>query len=89
MMMDGENTYFDVEMLARYLMMSKNTIRQYVSRGKIPFIKVPGSNLVRFSKVAVDEWMMGGLQGAGIVAEATTAYRGDAHGTTKRKKRQG
>ena len=63
--MTTPDEYFDVDAVARYLMMSPNTIRQYVSRGRIPFIKVPGSNLVRFLKSQVDEWMLQGLKCAG------------------------
>lgn len=85
--MDEHDEYYDVETVARYLMMSPNTIRQYVSRGRIPYIKVPGSNLVRFLKSQIDDWMMEGSHGAGCVAEKKEEYIGGGNGPVTQKER--
>lgn len=61
--------YLNTEKAAEYLALSPNTLRQYVSRGKIPFIKVPGSNQVRFRREDLDKWMMQGFRAASNVAD--------------------
>ena len=45
--------------LATYLHMSQSTLRQYVMRGKIPYLKIAGQRLVRFRKSEIDNWLQG------------------------------
>ena len=85
--MAGGDEYLDVEALAQYLMMSPNTIRQYVSKSKIPHIKVPGSNLVRFPRSQIDAWMMEGLRATDRVAEGRGDYSGGKNGKTENESR--
>ena len=86
--MEEHDEYFDVEGVSRYLKVSSHTIRQYVHKGKIPYIKVPGgSNLVRFPKSQIDEWMMQGFHGAEIVAEKKEEYLGGGDGKAEKKER--
>ena len=87
--MAGGDEYLDVEALAQYLMMSPNTIRQYVSKGRIPYIKVPGSHLVRFLRSQVDTWMMEGLRAADRIAEGRGRYSGGKHRRAETVKEQG
>ena len=56
--------YMNIEQLSDYLGgIPVNTLRQWCSRGKIPYIKVPGSNHVVFSSNDVDEWLSHGRRG--------------------------
>ena len=45
--------------VSKYLGVSKNTIYQYVSRGKIPFHKIPNSSKLIFNRKEIDEWILG------------------------------
>jgi len=45
---------------AQYLGLSIHTVYQRIAKRRIPHHKMPGSNLVRFSQVEVDEWMQSG-----------------------------
>ena len=87
--MNGSDEYLDTATVAQYLKMSPNTIRQYVSRGRIPFIKVPGSNLVRFSKNQIDQWMMQGVHSVECVAEEKEEYSGGGNGKDQKKEGSG
>lgn len=71
-----DDGYLDVRGVAKYLKMSPHSIRQFVHQKRIPFFKVPGSNLVRFSKSHIRKWMLQGLHGAGVVAEEKEEYSG-------------
>lgn len=42
---------------AQYLGISINTLYKYVNEGKIPYKKIPGSNLLRFRKQSLDLWL--------------------------------
>ena len=74
--MDFEDGYFDAKTLAEYLGIKLNTVRQYVSRDKIPYFKMPGSRSVRFRKAEIDAWMRQGFKTADGVAEESCEYRG-------------
>ena len=56
-----ERPWLTPDEVAELLSISLNTLRQYVSKRKIPFIKVPGSNLTRFKSSDLWLWMEGGL----------------------------
>lgn len=45
---------------AEYLGLSIHTVYQRIAKRQIPHHKVPGSNLVRFDQVELDEWMESG-----------------------------
>jgi len=49
--------WMDINEASKYLGMTVNTIYKYVSGNKIPFRKIPGSNLIRFRKKHLDAWM--------------------------------
>jgi excisionase family DNA binding protein len=57
-----ERPWLTPDEVAELLSISLNTLRQYVSKRKIPFIKVPGSNLVRFDSGSLRDWMKQGLK---------------------------
>lgn len=46
--------------LEEYIGVPRNTIYHYVARRTIPFVKVPGSNLLRFDRLKIDEWLLSG-----------------------------
>ena len=52
--------YMDINELSRFLAIPVATLRQYCSKGTIPYIRVPGSSHIRFSQVAIDAWMQEG-----------------------------
>ena len=52
--------WMDKKELAQYVKLSIYTIDKYVCEQRVPFIKIPGSSEVRFSKPDIDEWMMSG-----------------------------
>ena len=58
---NGHNTqvWLTPDALSKYLGISKNTIYQYVSRGKIPFHKIPNSSKLLFNRKEIDEWILG------------------------------
>ena len=45
---------------AEYLDVSVNTLYHRVAKRSIPFVKVPGSNLLRFDRAKIDEWLQSG-----------------------------
>lgn len=45
-----------VEETARYLRLSTGTIRNYVSEGRMPFIRI-SRRAVRFRKASIDNWL--------------------------------
>ena len=53
-------TWLNTDEAATYLGLSKNTIYHFVCERRIPFVKMPGSNQVRFSRDEIDQWMMSG-----------------------------
>lgn len=55
-----EPRWMTADEVARYLGLSRATIYEYVSSRKIPFVKVPKSNQVRFDRGQIDEWMLRG-----------------------------
>ena len=50
-------TWMNVDQVADYLGLSAKTVYQYVSDRRIPFVKIPSSNQVRFNRRRIDEWM--------------------------------
>jgi excisionase family DNA binding protein len=52
--------WMTVDETAKYLSLSRATIYQYVREARIPYIKVPGSNQIRFSRHDIDAWMSKG-----------------------------
>lgn len=52
--------WMTVEETAHYLGLSKATIYQYVCERRIPYVKIPKSNQVRFDRELVDVWMASG-----------------------------
>ena len=50
-------TWMNVNQVAAYLGLSAKTVYQYVSDRRIPFVKIPSSNQVRFNRKRIDEWM--------------------------------
>lgn len=46
--------------VAQYLGLSKATIYQYVCERRIPYVKIPKSNQVRFDRERIDDWMTSG-----------------------------
>ena len=66
--------WMTVDETAMYLGLSRATIYQYVNERRIPFVKIPKSNQVRFSRAQIDEWMA-----EGYVATVTEALE-NTHG---------
>lgn len=52
--------WMTVEETAQYLGLSKATIYQYVCERRIPYVKIPKSNQVRFDRELIDMWMESG-----------------------------
>lgn len=52
--------WLSVKEVAEYLGLKPATIYQYVAERRIPYHKVPGSQLVKFKASEVDEWMARG-----------------------------
>jgi len=52
--------WLNVDSIAQYLGVSKRTIYQYVADRKIPHVKIPKSNQVRFNPEEIDDWMLQG-----------------------------
>ncbi len=48
---------------AEYIGVSVHTLYQYVSKRRIPFAKMPKSNLIRFDREKVDAWLNSGSIG--------------------------
>jgi excisionase family DNA binding protein len=53
-------TWMNVNQAAAYLGLSPKTIYQYVCDRRIPFVKIPTSNQVRFNRKLIDAWMENG-----------------------------
>ena len=60
------NSYMTYIEAAEYLSVSVNTLRQWVSKGMIPFYKIPGSNQVRFKREDLDNWMQQGFRAPSV-----------------------
>lgn len=58
--MDKEPRWIDVEQAAQLLGLSKPTVYQYVAERRIPFVKIPGSTLIRFDQDELNDWMRKG-----------------------------
>jgi excisionase family DNA binding protein len=67
--MESSTPYMNTEQAAEYVVVSVHTMRQWISRKKIPFIKIPNSNRVLLKKNDLDEWLHQGYHGASIAAE--------------------
>ncbi|MBN1622394.1 MAG: helix-turn-helix domain-containing protein [Endomicrobiales bacterium] len=50
-----EQKLLNINQLCEYLSVKKNTLRDWVYRGRIPYIKV--GNLVRFNKEHIEIWL--------------------------------
>ncbi len=53
-------TWLDTTQLSKYLGIERSTIYQYVRELRIPYHKVPGSQLLRFRRDEIDAWMATG-----------------------------
>ena len=73
--------WLNTPQLARYIELAEDTIRQYVSRRKIPYHKIPGSNQVRFDIEQIDAWMQKGLVRTATDELQTKAEEKDAQVT--------
>ncbi len=56
-MNDIPKRYLNVEEVAAYLGLSKNTIQRLVDARSIPFTKPGGVDALRFDIKAIDKWM--------------------------------
>ena len=45
--------------LSKYIGLSQSTIYQYVSRGNIPFHRIPNSSKILFKRTEIDNWVQG------------------------------
>lgn len=54
------DSWMTVEEVADYLGLARSTIYQYVNELRIPFVKIPTSNQIRFRRRQIDEWMADG-----------------------------
>ena len=52
--------WLNIEECAVHLGISKHTIYQHIAKRSIPFVKMPGSTLLRFDLEQIDEWMQSG-----------------------------
>lgn len=52
--------WLSVKEVADYLGVQCSTIYMYVSERRIPYHKIPGSQLIKFKLAEVDEWMATG-----------------------------
>ena len=52
--------WLSVAELEEYLGMPRSSIYHRVSQRTIPFVKIPGSNLLRFDRMKIDEWLISG-----------------------------
>lgn len=51
------NRWMTVEETAEYLGVAKDTVYVYISNRTIPFARIPGSRLVRFDRLRLDQWL--------------------------------
>lgn len=61
------------EQLASYIGLSANTIYQYVSKGRIPYFKIPHSSKLLFRKTDIDDWVAGNKNMSSTEHEAREA----------------
>jgi excisionase family DNA binding protein len=68
---ESSTTWMNVHQAAGYLGLSPKTIYQYVCDRRIPFVKIPTSNQVRFNRKQIDAWMENGQTGTitGLIFE--------------------
>jgi len=59
------------EEAAVYLGVSRSRIYQYIRADKIPFHRLPDSNLIRFSESELDEWVRNGRRATGNTTDET------------------
>jgi excisionase family DNA binding protein len=52
--------WLSVQELSEYLGLKPATIYQYVAERRIPYHKIPGSQLIKFKIGEIDEWMATG-----------------------------
>ena len=53
--------WLDYRGLATYLGVDEEDLRAWVVNGRIPSDKIPGSELIRFDRVEIDQWMRSGV----------------------------
>ncbi len=58
------NGYWDFKDVEEYTKIPENTLRSYVRKKTMPFIKVPGSSHIRFLKEHIDKWLLKGFHEA-------------------------
>lgn len=49
--------WLSVEELAHYLGIRKSTVYSYVAERRVPFHKIPGSQITKFKLSEIDAWM--------------------------------
>lgn len=52
------NPHMDINEVAEYLKVHRNTIYKYVHHHNMPVLKFPGRNKMIFRKDLVDEWVL-------------------------------
>jgi excisionase family DNA binding protein len=57
---NASESWMTVDQVADYLSLSRSTIYQYVNEHRIPFVRIPTSNQVRFRRDQVDDWLENG-----------------------------
>jgi len=50
-------TWLTVDELAVYLSLSKHTIREKCENDSLPYKRIPGSHLLRFRRLQIDQWL--------------------------------
>ena len=63
-----EPRWLDSPGLAAYLGVNEQDIRDWVTRSRIPFHRISGSQFIRFDRDEIDEWVR-----SGVVVEAEKA----------------
>lgn len=63
--------WLNINECAEHIGVSIHTVYQYVSKRSIPFSKVPNSNLIRFDRDRIDQWLE-----SGTVLTAAEALKG-------------
>ena len=71
--------WMNVSQVAEYLGLSRATVYEYVSNRRIPFVKIPKSNQVRFNPDSIDSWMSSG--GVPTIEEALSQIGDDKNGS--------
>ena len=60
-MSNGEQKqWLDPKGLAEFLSVRRSTVYSWISERRVPYHKVPGSQLIRFNKHEIDEWLSRG-----------------------------